>query len=139
MSSASTVSLVFPVDAVKTRLNTDAEFGLMARYWYTDIRFFIDDDQYFLRIEDGKVRYFQHGTHGFDPYTINIGGPAAVWQKMMEETPQPFYHDFFAASLHHGFTCGGDIESLYAYYGAVRRILEIIRAAVRAARVNAGA
>jgi hypothetical protein len=60
--------LVLPVETIRERLNRDPEFLLAARYWYCDIRFFIGDDAYFLRIENGKVDHFQHGTQGFDPY-----------------------------------------------------------------------
>jgi len=119
--------LVLPVETIRERLNWDAEFLLAARYWYCDIRFFIGYDAYFMRIENGKVDRFQHGTQGFDPYSINIGGPAEVWEKMMERRPQPFYHDWFAATFHHGFTFGGDLESAYAHYYAIRRINAIMR------------
>jgi len=66
--------LVLPVDTIRDRLNRDPEFLLTARFWYCDIRFFIDHDLYFMRIENGTVDHFQHGSQGFDPYTINIGG-----------------------------------------------------------------
>jgi hypothetical protein len=75
-------------------------------------------------------RSFQYGTQGFDPHTINIGGPEETWKKMMERRPKPFYHDWFAASFHHEFTFGGDLESAYAHYYAIRRINAIMRQAV---------
>ena len=83
-----------------------------------------------VRIENGRVDGFQHGTQGFDPYTINIGGPEEVWKKMMEQRPKPFYHDWFAASFHHEFTFGGDLEAAYAYYFAIRRINALMRQTV---------
>lgn len=134
MNTETTAGVVLPVEKIRERLNRDAEFGLAARYWYCDIRFFIGDDAYFMRIENGKVDNFQRGTQGFDPYSINIGGPAEVWEKMMERRPRPFYHDWFAATFHHGFTFGGDLESAYAHYYAIRRINAIMREAVIEAR-----
>lgn len=127
MNTEATADLVLPVDTIRDRLNRDPEFLLAARFWYCDIRFFIGKDQYFMRIDNGKVDRFQHGSQGFDPYTINIGGPPEVWRRMMERRPQPFYHDWFAASFHHDFTFGGDLESAYAYYYAIRRINAIMR------------
>ena len=64
-----------PVDEIAKRLNADPEFTLTARFWYCDIRFVIGDDPYFMRIENGRVASFTHGTNGFDPYTINVAGP----------------------------------------------------------------
>jgi hypothetical protein len=87
-----------------------------------------------MRIENGKVGSFQHGTQGFDPYSINIGGPEEVWARMMQRRPEPFYHDWFAASFHHDFTFGGDLETAYAYYFAIRRINAIMRESVIEAR-----
>ena len=129
-----TATPVLPVDAIKDRLNADPEFKLTARFWYCDIRFVIGDEPYFMRIEDGKVKSFTYGTNGFDPYTVNISGPLEVWEQMFEEIPKPFYHDWFAASFHHDFEFGGDLESAYAYYYSLRRIKAIMGEEVRAAR-----
>lgn len=134
MNTDAGTKLILPVEVIRDRLNRDPEFLLTARFWCCDIRFFIGDDSYFMRIENGKVDHFQHGTQGFDPYTINIGGSEEVWRRMMDLKPRPFYHDWFAASIHHGFTFGGDLESAYAYYYAIRRINAITRQAVIEAR-----
>lgn len=124
-------TLVLPVDAIRDGLNNDPEFTLCARFWYCDLRFVVGEDQYFMRIENGRVASFQHGTQGFDPYTINIGGAAGVWAEMLEERPKPFYHDWFAASFHHEFELSGDLESAYAYYYALRRIHAVMGQCVR--------
>lgn len=115
-----------PVEEVSKRLNADPEFKLTARFWYCDIRFVIGEEKYFMRIENGKVAAFRHGTNGFDPYTINIAGPVEVWTRMFEAVPKPFYHDWFAASFHHDFEFGGDLETAYAYYYSLRRIKAIM-------------
>lgn len=120
-----------PVEEIKQRLNADPEFVLTARFWYCDIRFVIGEEKYFMRIENGTVAAFRHGTNGFDPYTINIAGPEEVWVRMFEAVPKPFYHDWFAASFHHDFEFGGDLESAYAYYYSLRRIKAVMGAAMR--------
>ena len=112
----------FPLEKVKNGLNKDAEFELVARFWTVDIRFKVGDEFYFMVIRDGVVEDFYQGTTGLDAYTINVGGPLQVWDKMMELPPQPFYHDWFAASFHHEFELGGDLQSAYAYYYALKRI-----------------
>ena len=123
-------SFELPVDAIREGLNADPEFVLAARFWYVDIRFTIGDDVYFMHIENGVVESFQHGTQGFDPYSISVGGPESVWREMLVEKPRPFYHDWFAASFHHEFELGGDLESAYAYYYALRRIHAVMAACV---------
>lgn len=125
-------SLVLPVEPILKALNRDKEFVLAARYWYADLRFVVGDDPYFMHIENGVVSSFEHGTQGFDPYDINIAGPTDVWAQMLVERPLPFYHDWFAATLHHGFELSGDLESAYAYYFALRRIHAVMGECVRA-------
>ena len=120
-----------PVERVQEKLNQDKEFLLTSRFWYCDIRFVVGDDLYFMHIENGKVTSFVKGTQGFDPYTINIGGPVEVWEQMVVENPRPFYHDWFAASFHHEFEFGGDLEAAYAYYYSIRRINAMIGEAIR--------
>lgn len=120
------------VDAIRKGLEADREWALAARFWNTKIRFFIGDDQYFMRIENGRVAEFKDWTDGFDNYFINIGGSPDVWQLLLKKVPPPFYNDFLPA-MTQGFTCGGDLESLYAYYGAVSRILAVMRNCANAA------
>jgi len=115
-------SVVLPVEAISERLNNDKEFRLSARYWYCDLRFSVGSDLYFMRIENGEVDSFIRGSQGFDPYTISVSAPEKVWIQMLKEKPEPFYHDWFAASLHHELEFGGDLESAYAYYYPIRRI-----------------
>ena len=53
---------------------------------------------------------------------------------MLVDKPRPFFHDWFAASFHHPFEFGGDLESAYAYYYALRRIHAIMGECVREQR-----
>ena len=108
-------------------LNLDPEFVLAARYWNARLKLFIGDDAYFVDIVDGVITRFVEGANGFDSYTIVIGGPLDVWEQILKEVPPPFYQDFWSAFMRHGFTMTGDLESLYAYYGALRRMVEVLR------------
>ncbi len=111
-----------PVLLIKDKLNCDKEFRLSARYWYCDLRFGVGDDYYYMTIENGEVSSFVKGTDGFDPYTINVSGSEEFWAETLQDKPKPFYHDWFAASMHHALDFGGDLESAYAYYYSIRRI-----------------
>lgn len=111
-----------PVLLIKDKLNCDKEFRLSARYWYCDLRFGVGDDYYYMTIENGEVSSFVKGTDGFDPYTINVSGSEEFWVETLQDKPKPFYHDWFAASMHHALDFGGDLESAYAYYYSIRRI-----------------
>jgi len=83
-----------------------------------------------LTIENGEAVAFEPSGQASPPCTLRIGGPAASWHELLQPVPRPFFQDFLPASLHHGFVCEGDLESFYAYYGAISRILVAMRRAV---------
>ncbi len=116
------MELFFDLEDIKSRINSDKEYQLVSRFWSTNIRFKVEQESYFMEIGDGVVNKFYRGSSGFDPYDIHIGGARYVWLKMLIAVPEPFYHDWFAASFHHEFEFGGNLESAYAYYYAIRRI-----------------
>jgi hypothetical protein len=122
------VPVILPPATVQEALNADPEFRLAARYWTARIKLTIGEGAYFLKITDGAVTSVSDTPTGFDSYTIEIGGPESDWEEILAEVPRPFYQDFFSAFLRHGFTLAGDLELLYAYYGAVRRMAEVLRA-----------
>lgn len=127
MTVVQTDKLVIPVDAVRHVLNADPEWAIASRFWHARVRFYADDDEFFMRIEHGKVVAFEAGTDGYQSSTIHIGGPRATWREMLKPLPPPLFQDFFPAMMHHGIILGGDLVSLYAYYGAISRILAVMR------------
>lgn len=120
--------LRIPADAVRAGVNGDPEFAIAARFWNACIRFYSNEgDEYFMVIRDGKVAGFQEGSDGYQPSTIYVGGPAETWRDLLSPEPPRFCNDFFPAAIHRGMRLGGDLSSLYAYYGALQRILAILR------------
>ena len=120
-----------PVTLVPNRvveaLNSDGEFTLAARYWNARLRLFIGPDDYYVDVVDGVVAGLRVGATGFDSHTITVGGSVEAWEEILAATPRPFYQDFWSAFMRHGFTISGDLELVYAYYGALRRMVDILR------------
>jgi hypothetical protein len=121
------VSVTFVPATLQEALNGDPEFRLAARYWNSRIKLAVGEQPYFVTVVDGVVVDATDVATGFDPYTIEIGGPVETWEEILAEVPRPFYQDFWSAFFRHGFTLGGDLELLYAYYGAIRRMADILR------------
>jgi hypothetical protein len=120
--------LVFPLDAVREGVNNDPEFAIAGRFWNAIIRFYTNEaDEYYMHIEHGRVTSFREGTNSYHVSTIYIGGPRSTWQEILKPKPKRFCNDFFPAAIHRGMRLGGDLSSLYAYYGALQRITAIIR------------
>ncbi len=119
--------VVLDTEGLRAALNADPEFRLAARLWTTRLVLRMGERRYLLEIRDGEVREVVDEVTIFDPWEIELAGPEEGWEKLLQLIPPPFYQDVFPAILHHGFTMGGDLESLFAYYPAVRRMLDVVR------------
>ena len=123
-------------DRLTTALNDDPEFRLCARMWDARIRYRMGDDGFILDIRRGEAAVV--GAPGiFDDFTIEIAAGDDIWEKILAPVPPPFHQDQFPAQLHHGLRIAGDLESVFAYYGALRRITELLRAVHNDAAVAA--
>ncbi len=122
------MSLTF--DGLQDAVNADPEFRIAARFWNGAVRLEMGDSALLLRIEQGQIAEIATGAQAFaflTPVNVVIAAPSAEWQKFLEPVPKPFYVDLWGAATHHGFHVSGDMESLYAYYPAVRRLFDIMR------------
>ena len=119
------------IDAQKWRhiASRDPEFQLAARYWNALVRVRMGDAAVILKIRDGEIAAVDDAPTIFDAYDFEVAASEEDWRKFLEPIPPPFYQDVFSATLRHGFTVGGDLESLFAYYPAARRLFELMRGA----------
>src|ERR1700754_2007576 len=125
----------FDPQRITDTFNADAEFRLSARFWDGTLEFGVGDQVYLIEMSDGQVA----GVEISDALTftekdaeagsrrVRISGPHADWAEMVKTPAPPFYLDYYSASAHHDFTLGGDPESLWAYYPAIRRTTDLFR------------
>ncbi len=115
------------IDHFSESANNDPEFLIAARFRNTFLKIEMEDSNYILKIQDGKIVRVNSTPAPDDPWAIKIGAPGEDWKNFLETIPKPFYHDLIAAGIRHNFVCEGDLESFYAYYPAIRRMFEIMR------------
>jgi hypothetical protein len=109
-------------------VNCDPEFRLAARFWNGSFRLGLEPDEgYVFRVRDGVLVEIVAQPSPFEPWDFEIAGPKEGWEKILQPVPPPFYQDVVSAVFRHGFRLGGDLESFFAYHGALRRILEVLR------------
>ena len=112
---------------VQEAANADAEFRRHARFWNATIRLGLGNRKLKLRIENGAVV-------GIAPWfgaiatDLSIGAAEDDWQALLAAEPRPFYQDLYAAAIHHGFDIVGDTDDYCAYYPALRRLIDLMRA-----------
>ena len=109
------------------RVNADPEFGLAARHWDDALRLDIGDTSHLLRFRDGRLA----GVERCAPDAacdLFVGASEAEWRELLEPVPRPYYQDLFGAQLAHGIRLPEDPLAYAAYYPALRRLLQLLRA-----------
>ncbi|HBP15025.1 MAG TPA: hypothetical protein DD457_07460 [Gammaproteobacteria bacterium] len=117
---------MFDWNGVKTKANSDGEFGIHARMWDSTLRISIGDEKTRIDIEGGTIREIQDW-YGGGPTDLAISASQQDWDELLRSVPKPFYQDLYPASIHHGFEITGDRDNYCAYYPAIRRLIEILR------------
>ncbi len=117
-----------PLERVRDTANADAEFRIAARFWNADVRFAVDERGEVLRIREGRIEAVLPDR---EPAScdVSIVAPRETWRELLAPVPRPFYQDLYGASLHHGLRFEGDGVAFFPYYPALRRLVELLRAA----------
>lgn len=125
-----------PLDlsALDDALRRDPEFALHSRYLTAIVRVVIGEVQSFrIVVRAGRIAEIDPVATPFDEFTFQLAGTEEQWRHLLAPIPPSFYQDFYPAMLHHGFRIEGDMETIMAYYPAVRRLAEIFRDVANAA------
>lgn len=109
-----------------TEVNCDGEFQITARYFNGALKLFFGEEALLLSFRDGKLVEIKPGVL-FDTADVTIRGPVDHWQEFLKPVPRPFFHDMFAAIVSRKFEWFGDSETFFAYYGAFRRLFQLMR------------
>jgi len=117
---------MFDKDAFVRSVNSDPEFALAGRYLNGAVKLEMGGDAVLLTFRDGKLSKLSEPTL-FDSADVVIRGSEDDWREFLQPVPKPFYHDMFAAVVRHGFEWSGDMVTLFAYYGAFRRMFDVMR------------
>ncbi|MBM4227714.1 MAG: hypothetical protein FJ164_08220 [Gammaproteobacteria bacterium] len=108
------------------RVNQDGEFQIAARYLNGALKLFFGEESLLLTFRDGRLASLVPGVM-FDSAEVTIRGPVASWQEFLKPVPRPFFHDMFAAIVSCEFEWFGSSETFFAYYGAYRRMFQLMR------------
>jgi len=115
-------------DALQRRANADGEFRLQARFWNARIRIGCGAATTAIDVRHGEIREIAPWDPAWFGADLEIHADAPEWDALLAALPKPFYHDLWAANAHHGVSLSGDTHHLCAYYPALRRLVELMRA-----------
>jgi pimeloyl-ACP methyl ester carboxylesterase len=119
------VAVRFDNSSVLAALNSDPEFVLAARTWSATVRLDQDGSADDLLIVDGIATKFAPAVG--DDYEVLVSGPETAWAQYLSDAPDAAVA---LAPGSGGLTVTGDLVEQIAPFGqAVRRVLELLRAA----------
>jgi hypothetical protein len=112
-------------ERLAARAARDGEFRLAARYWTGTLDIDLEVAVLAFALGDGAI---SSGGGGRGPGSAHIGlaAPREVWKKLLAPVPPPFFNDMMPARGF-GLQVSGDDETLWQYYPAVRRLIDLLR------------
>jgi hypothetical protein len=114
-------------EALVRAANTDPEFALAARYWNATLALHAPERAWRVEISNGRIASCRE-VAASESATVTITASSDGWREFLAPVPRPFYQDLLGGCVqHHGFTVGGDMLVLNAYYHAVQRLFAIMR------------
>jgi hypothetical protein len=105
----------------------DGELALAVRFWDGALHLDVAGVRTALRFAPGELPRIELAPGAPGPRDVCISAAREEWQRLLAAVPAPFYQDVYGAGLHHAVSIGGDVETLYAYYPAIRRVIELLR------------
>ena len=110
---------------VMEQANADGEFRIAARFWRTRVRLDLGPESVRLMVEDGAIRAIEPCASD-GACDVSVSGDRDCWARLLEAAP--LWQDLFGAAGRGDFAIAtADLEAFYAYYPAVRRLVDILR------------
>jgi hypothetical protein len=106
------------------RCAADGEFSLAARYWTGSLGIDLGGQTVAFALTDGKIEAVDGAA--VREYHVGLAAPREVWDKVLAPVPPPFFNDIMPARAF-GLRVSGDEETLWQYYPAVRRLIDLLR------------
>lgn len=97
----------------------------MARYWTGSLTVDLDGASLAFVLTEGHIDAVPPGIANGVAH-IGLAAPREVWDKVLAPVPPPFFNDIMPARAF-GLRVSGDEETLWQYYPAVRRLIDLLR------------
>jgi len=118
---------ILEIEEFERAAREDPEFTREIRYFDGQIELTAGEETYLLAITDGALVHAHAGTADPAELRISVGGPAELWEAMLEDKPKPFHHSLQSCAVKHGLLISDNNET-YAYLPALNRMMSILRA-----------
>ena len=114
-------------EAVRKAINSDPEFKLASKFFSKDFLLVVGDSRCIIKVRDGLVTELVLDPNPLDPWSFMIKGSLASWEKFLLPAPPPFHNGLYPAMVRQILELGGDLESAFAHFWPVARLLDLMR------------
>lgn len=111
-------------------VNDDRILPPFARFFTNKVLISIDDTDYLLEIQEGKIKRIHEGlTPNNFGYDFGLKASASTWAKFTQPVPPPMFNDIWAMChpLHRNMTIEGNTLPFWQNVRAFTRMLALMR------------
>ncbi|WP_129113832.1 alpha/beta fold hydrolase [Halegenticoccus tardaugens] len=108
-------------------VNDDNQFARLSKHFNATLLLEFGDDQYIVDATGGSIDLREIDPR-FTAWDIAIRASVETWEKMLDETPPPLYHDPLATWLEAGdLNIEGDLPLALRHTSAIKRLFTVFR------------
>jgi hypothetical protein len=116
------------MEQFRDRVNGDLEMRAIADWFTTSISFTFGEKRYVVAVEKGKIATINGAPRIDARSTFGFRAPMDVWNRFVNPTPPPLYHDFFAMLMRvPEFVLEGDGLVAMQNARALHRMMNLMR------------
>lgn len=128
-SSRKTFDLTWLESWART-VNADRRLPVIGRFFTGRFVLGIDDTDYLIRMDGGKIRQISEGLEPSDMgYEFGLRAPTSAWSKFTQEVPPPMFNDIWAMAhpLHRQLVIEGNQMTFWQNVRALTHMLALMR------------
>ncbi|MEC7463542.1 MAG: hypothetical protein VX007_11120 [Pseudomonadota bacterium] len=109
-------------------VNTDPEMEVIGEWFSNDFKISFEGSDFLISVRRGKIIEIAENPRFDRPVAFTLRAPMSVWNKFINPTPPPLYHDFFAMLMRiDDFQLDGDSLATMQNARALHRMMNILK------------
>jgi len=111
------------IERLAELVNADAWLVKRGRLLNTTFAIGIGDDDWLVRVENGRIEAVEKGPHVMRSWRFAIRADAETWRTFWQPVPPPGYHDIFALLRKGLIVLDGDLQPMMAHLLYIKLVL----------------
>ncbi|MEC7490925.1 MAG: hypothetical protein VYA17_15210 [Pseudomonadota bacterium] len=109
-------------------VNSDKEMSVIGDWFTTIFKISFEGKDYLISVLRGKIEEIEQNPRFDRPVAFTLRAPMSVWNKFINPSPPPLYHDFFAMLMRiDEFQLDGNTLETMQNARALHRMMNILK------------